>query len=69
MSRAIGRLTTGLLTTALAALAHDQGRVLQVGFWRRFAPPWRTAKERIDAGEIGTPVYVRLAQWDGDPPP
>ena len=28
-----------------------------------------TAKERIDAGEIGTPVYVRLAQWDGDPPP
>ena len=53
----------------LAALAHDRGRVLQVGFWRRFAPPWRTAKERIDAGEIGTPVYVRLAQWDGDPPP
>lgn len=53
----------------LAGLARDQGRVLQVGFWRRFAPPWRTAKERIDAGEIGTPVYVRLAQWDGDPPP
>ena len=53
----------------LAALAHDQGCVLQVGFWRRFAPPWRAAKERIDAGEIGTPVYVRLAQWDGDPPP
>jgi len=53
----------------LAALARDRGRVLQVGFWRRFAPPWRTAKERIDAGEIGTPVYVRLAQWDGDPPP
>ena len=53
----------------LAALARDQGRVLQVGFWRRFAPPWRAAKERIDAGEIGTPVYVRLAQWDGDPPP
>ena len=53
----------------LAALARDQDRVLQVGFWRRFAPPWRTAKERIDAGEIGTPVYVRLAQWDGDPPP
>ena len=45
------------------------GRVLQVGFWRRFAPPWRVAKERIDAGDIGTPVYVRLAQWDADPPP
>jgi len=53
----------------LAALADDQDCILQVGFWRRFAPPWRTAKERIDAGEIGTPVYLRLAQWDGDPPP
>ena len=57
------------MPAASLRLARDQGRVLQVGFWRRFAPPWRTAKERIDAGEIGTPVYVRLAQWDGDPPP
>ena len=23
----------------------------------------------IDAGEIGTPIYLRLAQWDADPPP
>jgi predicted dehydrogenase len=53
----------------LAALAAQRRRVLQVGFWRRFAPPWRVAKDRIDAGEIGTPLYVRLAQWDGDPPP
>jgi predicted dehydrogenase len=53
----------------LAALAAERQRVLQVGFWRRFAPPWRAAKDRIDAGEIGTPLYVRLAQWDGDPPP
>jgi scyllo-inositol 2-dehydrogenase (NAD+) len=43
--------------------------VLQIGFWRRFAPPWRAAKERIDAGEIGTPLYLRFSQWDADPPP
>ena len=53
----------------LGALATERGLVLQVGFWRRFAPPWRQAKARIDAGEIGTPIYLRLAQWDADPPP
>lgn len=53
----------------LADLAADRHRLLQVGFWRRFAPPWRVAKERIDAGDIGLPVYLRLAQWDADPPP
>jgi predicted dehydrogenase len=40
-----------------------------VGFWRRFSAPWRTAKERIDAGDIGRPLLVRLAQWDAQPPP
>jgi predicted dehydrogenase len=53
----------------LGASATERGLVLQVGFWRRFAPPWRQAKARIDAGEIGTPIYLRLAQWDADPPP
>ena len=56
-------------TAASARLAADAACVLQVGFWRRFAPPWRQAKARIDAGEIGTPIYLRLAQWDADPPP
>jgi predicted dehydrogenase len=54
---------------ALGPVAAVSGLVLQVGFWRRFSPPWRAAKERIDEGAIGTPLYVRLAQWDGDPPP
>jgi myo-inositol 2-dehydrogenase/D-chiro-inositol 1-dehydrogenase len=54
---------------ALAPVAAARGRVLQIGFWRRFAPPWRLAKDRIDRGEIGVPLYVRLAQWDADPPP
>jgi predicted dehydrogenase len=53
----------------LGATAAERGRVLQVGFWRRFSPPWRTAKDRIDGDEIGTPLLLRLAQWDGDPPP
>jgi predicted dehydrogenase len=53
----------------LGVRAAERGLVLQVGFWRRFAPPWRQAKARIDAGEIGTPIYLRLAQWDADPPP
>jgi predicted dehydrogenase len=53
----------------LEKLAAADDLVLQTGFWRRFAPPWRVAKERIDAGDIGTPLFVRLSQWDADPPP
>lgn len=44
-------------------------RVLQVGFWRRFAPPWATAKRLLVEGAIGKPLMVRLSQWDADPPP
>jgi predicted dehydrogenase len=50
-------------------LATRAGRVLQLGFWRRYAPPWRVAKETLDRGEIGEPLYLRLSQWDADPPP
>jgi predicted dehydrogenase len=50
-------------------MAAERELVLQVGFWRRFAPPWRVAKDCIAAGEIGRPLMVRLAQWDADPPP
>ena len=53
----------------LDAAATARQLVLQVGFWRRFAPPWRAAKERIVAGDIGTPLYLRFSQWDADPPP
>jgi predicted dehydrogenase len=55
--------------SGLEELAALRELVLQIGFWRRFAPPWRVAKERIDAGDIGTPLYLRLSQWDADPPP
>ncbi len=53
----------------LGARAEKSGLVLQVGFWRRFAPPWASAKQLIDSGAIGRPLLVRLSQWDADPPP
>ncbi len=53
----------------LGAEAIRSGRVLQIGFWRRFSPPWATAKRLIDSGAIGRPLMVRLSQWDADPPP
>lgn len=53
----------------LGRLAADRGLVLQVGFWRRFSPPWVSARELIQRGAIGRPLLVRLAQWDADPPP
>ncbi len=45
------------------------GRILQLGFWRRYAPPWLSAKEALDSGCVGAPLYMRFSQWDADPPP
>jgi predicted dehydrogenase len=53
----------------LGRRAEQAGRVLQVGFWRRFSPPWARARELVAAGDIGEPLMVRLSQWDADPPP
>jgi myo-inositol 2-dehydrogenase/D-chiro-inositol 1-dehydrogenase len=53
----------------LGAQAAAAGAVLQVGFWRRFAPPWVAARQAIIDGAIGRPLMLRLAQWDADPPP
>lgn len=53
----------------LGRLAAERDLVLQVGFWRRFSPPWARARELIADGAIGRPLMVRLAQWDADPPP
>ncbi len=54
---------------SLGAEAAETGKVLQVGFWRRFSPPWATAKRLLDSGAIGRPLMVRLSQWDANPPP
>lgn len=53
----------------LAALAVERGLVLQIGFWRRFSPPWVAAHQAIRSGAIGQPLMVRLSQWDATPPP
>lgn len=54
---------------ALSDLARIADLTLQVGFWRRYSPPWAAAKRLVDDGAIGRPLLVRLSQWDADPPP
>jgi myo-inositol 2-dehydrogenase/D-chiro-inositol 1-dehydrogenase len=56
-------------SAALGSAAADAGLILQIGFWRRFAPPWVMARELLRDGAIGRPLLLRLAQWDADPPP
>jgi predicted dehydrogenase len=53
----------------LGTLAQQSNLVLQMGYWRRFSPPWRSARDAIATGRIGDPVLLRLSQWDADPPP
>jgi predicted dehydrogenase len=53
----------------LGELADRLNLVLQIGFWRRFSPPWAAAKKALQAGAIGEPVMIRLSQWDASPPP
>ena len=41
----------------------------QVGFMRRFDPAYHDAKKRIDAGEIGKPIYFKgITRDQGSPP-
>jgi len=58
-----------VVSDELGARAAASGLVLQIGFWRRFSPPWQTARDAIVSGRIGSPVLLRLSQWDADPPP
>jgi predicted dehydrogenase len=53
---------------ALAALAAQCGRVLQIGFWRRFAEPYVRLREVLVAGRIGAVTAMRAAQWDARAP-
>jgi inositol 2-dehydrogenase len=59
------------MTDAYAAVraAERAGVRLQVGFMRRYDPAYAAAKERIDAGEIGTPVVFKSIGRDKDEPP
>lgn len=47
-----------------------QNKVLcQVGFMRRFDPSYVEAKRRIEAGDIGQPLYFKGMTRDGGTPP
>jgi scyllo-inositol 2-dehydrogenase (NAD+) len=41
----------------------------QVGFMRRFDPAYAEAKRRIEAGDIGKPLYFKGLSRDGNTPP
>lgn len=50
--------------------AESRRLVLQIGFMRRFSPEFDAAYQRIQAGEIGTPMLVKsLTHGPGLPPP
>ena len=42
---------------------------LQVGFMRRYDPPYREAYEAIERGDIGKPVLFAAISRDAQPPP
>ncbi|PTM57901.1 inositol 2-dehydrogenase [Desmospora activa] len=52
----------------LAAIQHHQV-FCQVGFMRRFDPSYVEAKRRIEAGDIGEPLYYKGITRDGNTPP
>jgi inositol 2-dehydrogenase len=45
------------------------GVQFQIGFMRRYDPPYAKAKQLIAAGEIGNPVLVKSIGRDRQPPP
>lgn len=60
--------TTAAEARSAAAAADAAGCVLQIGYWRRFAPGLRALRERILAGEMGELILVSCYQWDAEPP-
>ena len=48
---------------ALIAAAKSKGKLLAVGHELRLSSLWRQAKEMIDAGEIGDPLYALIELW------
>ncbi len=61
-------LTLADARSALDAVA-QAGVRLQMGFMRRYDPPYVAAMKRIEAGEIGTPVIFKSVGRDKDQPP
>ena len=53
----------------LGDAARAAGLVLQVGYWRRFAEPFRDLRALIGSGRLGPVRAIRAAQWDARPEP
>ena len=49
-------------------LVEETNTICQVGFMRRFDPAYAAAKKRIEAGEIGQPIYYRGISRDPQAP-
>ena len=54
--------------SALKAVAKT-GVHFQIGFMRRYDPPYARAKKLIEAGEIGEPILFKSIGRDRQPPP
>ncbi len=53
----------------LVRLVEETGITCQVGFMRRFDPAYAEAKKRINAGDIGRPIYFKGVSRDPVSPP
>jgi len=53
----------------LIQVIEDTSVACQVGFMRRFDPAFAEAKRRIDAGDIGKPLYFKSVSRDPGSPP
>jgi myo-inositol 2-dehydrogenase / D-chiro-inositol 1-dehydrogenase len=60
--------TTSAEAIAAAEAADAAGCVLQIGYWRRFAPELVELRERVRSGALGELVLVSCYQWDAEPP-
>lgn len=50
-------------------VVEEENIICQVGFMRRFDPAYYDAKQRIEAGEIGEPIYFKGITRDQGCPP
>ena len=55
-------------TAEAAMIALEAGVMLQVGYWRRFAPALQALRERIRDGELGVITQLSCLQWDQELP-
>jgi myo-inositol 2-dehydrogenase/D-chiro-inositol 1-dehydrogenase len=60
--------TTSAEASAAADAADAAGCLLQIGYWRRFAPELAELRERVRSGALGELVLVSCYQWDAEPP-